>query len=431
MYKSCIKIWGYVMETEYISVSQLTNYIKRIIGSDPNLRQVYVRGEISNYRNYTSSGHRYFSLKDDGSIIPAVFFKWDAMGLKFEPEDGMKVLIRGTVNVYPEQGKYQLYVKEMMDAGRGDLHIAFEQLKKELKAEGYFDDSHKKPIPKFPRKVGVVKSPKGAAIKDIISTIKRRWPLCEIILFPSLVQGENAKENIVKQIFKADTEFDLDILIVGRGGGSIEDLWPFNEKMVAQTIYHCNTPVISAVGHETDFTIADFVADLRAETPTAAAVLAVPDKNEVKSNIASLDSRANNVMNKQLNGNLEKFEKIKDRILFENPYVVLEKKVMKMDALRARLGSSSNEIINSNQNRLSKVKGSNIFKNPQSIVENKRGDLNVQIGKLDVLNPLLTIKRGYAVARTDGKIVSSARDLKRDDVLEIQFKDGKVNTRVL
>lgn len=419
------------MEDKYVSVSTLTNYIKRRISSDSNLKEVYVRGEISNYNHYYSSGHRYFSLKDENSIIPAVFFKWDSGGLKFEPEDGMKVLARGKVDVYPEQGKYQLYVKELIDAGKGNLHIAFEQLKKELKAEGYFDDSHKKPIPDFPKRIGVVTSPKGAAIRDIISTIKRRWPLCEIVLFPSLVQGENAKENIVRQIFRADKEFDLDTLIVGRGGGSIEDLWPFNEIVVAKAIYHCNTPVISAVGHETDFSIADFVADLRAETPTAAAVLAVPDINEVKSNLATLDSRANNVMKKQLKDNLEKFERIRNRTLFEDSYIILEKKVMRLDNLRAKLGSSSKEMIHPYQMRLSQSKNSNVIRNPQSIIQNKRDILEGSLGKLNVLNPLLTIQRGYAVARTGGKVVSSAKDLRKDDELELQFKDGKVNTRVL
>ena len=431
MYKLCIKIWGYVMEDKYLSVSQLTNYIKRIISSDPNLREVYVRGEISNYKNYRSSGHRYFSLKDENSVIPAVFFKWDSMGLKFEPEDGMKVLVKAKVDVYPEQGKYQLYVKEMIEAGRGDLYIAFEQLKKELKEAGYFDESLKKPIPKFPKKVGVVTASTGAAIKDIIITIKRRWPLCEIILFPSLVQGSQAPKNIVDQVLLADKEFDLDTLIVGRGGGSIEDLWAFNERIVAKAILSCETPIISAVGHETDFTIADYVADLRAATPTAAAELAVPDIREVMSNLDNLNSRAKYVLNKQLINNLDKFENIKDMTLFKNPYVVLEKKVMRLDNLRARLDSSSKEMISSSQIRLSRVKSSNVFKDPESILQNKRISLDNCIGKLEVLNPLLTIKRGYAVARTGGKVVSSAKNLKKDDELELEFKDGKVNTRVL
>ena len=419
------------MEDKYVSVSQLTNYIKRLIGSDSNLREVYVRGEISNYKNYRSSGHRYFSLKDEKSVIPAVFFKWDSMDLKFEPEEGMKVLIRAKVDVYPEQGKYQLYVKEMIEAGKGNLYIAFEQLKKELREAGYFDESLKKPIPKFPRKIGVVTASTGAAIRDIVTTIKRRWPLCEIILFPSLVQGSQAPRNIVDQILLADREFDLDTLIVGRGGGSIEDLWAFNERIVAKAILSCETPVISAVGHETDFTIADYVADLRAATPTAAAELAVPDRNELMSNLNNLDSRANNVVRKQLENNLDKLENIRNRTLFKNPYVILEKRVLKLDSLRARLGSSSKDMIGSGQIRLSRVKSSNVFRDPESIFKTKRTALDNFIGKLDVLNPLLTIKRGYAVARTNGKVVSSAKDLKKDDELEIEFKDGKVNARVL
>ena len=304
-------------------------------------------------------------------------------------------------------------------------------LRKELREAGYFDESLKKPIPKFPRKIGVVTASTGAAIRDIVTTIKRRWPLCEIILFPSLVQGSQAPRNIVDQILLADREFDLDTLIVGRGGGSIEDLWAFNERIVAKAILSCETPVISAVGHETDFTIADYVADLRAATPTAAAELAVPDRNELMSNLNNLDSRANNVVRKQLENNLDKLENIRYRTLFKNPYVILEKRVLKLDSLRARLGSYSKDMIGSGQIRLSRVKSSNVFRDPESIFKTKRTALDNFIGKLDVLNPLLTIKRGYAVARTNGKVVSSAKDLKKDDELEIEFKDGKVNTRVL
>ena len=280
MYKFCIKIWGYVMEEEYISVSQLTDYIKKLINSDSRLKQVYVRGEISNFKRY-SSGHCYFSLKDEGSVIPGVMFYGFASKLKFEPKNGMKVLVRGYVDVYKSRGNYQLYAQRITEDGLGELHIAFEQLKKELESKGYFDDDLKKPIPKFPKKVGVVTAATGAAIRDIVTTIKRRWPLCEIILFPSLVQGNLAANNIVRQIFVADNEFELDTLIVGRGGGSIEDLWAFNERIVAKAILVCKTPVISAVGHEIDWTIADYVADKRAATPTAAAEIAVPDIREI------------------------------------------------------------------------------------------------------------------------------------------------------
>ena len=430
MYKFCIKIWGYVMEEEYISVSQLTDYIKKLINSDSRLKQVYVRGEISNFKRY-SSGHCYFSLKDEGSVIPGVMFYGFASKLKFEPKNGMKVLVRGYVDVYKSRGNYQLYAQRITEDGLGELHIAFEQLKKELESKGYFDDDLKKPIPNFPKKVGVVTAATGAAIRDIVTTIKRRWPLCEIILFPSLVQGNLAANNIVRQIFVADNEFELDTLIVGRGGGSIEDLWAFNERIVAKAILVCKTPIISAVGHEIDWTIADYVADKRAATPTAAAEIAVPDIREISSKVDDFNSRANNVMAKQLNDNLDKFERIKNRPLFKNPYMIHERKVMDLDFIKGRLVSSSKEMIHSNQMRLSKVKNSNVFRDPQSILDEKTNTLSRNIDKLKVLNPLLTIQRGYAVARSNGRVVSYAKDLNKDDEVELQFKDGKVNTRVL
>ena len=408
MYKFCIKIWGYVMEEEYISVSQLTDYIKKLINSDSRLKQVYV-----------------------GSVIPGVMFYGFASKLKFEPKNGMKVLVRGYVDVYKSRGNYQLYAQRITEDGLGELHIAFEQLKKELESKGYFDDDLKKPIPKFPKKVGVVTAATGAAIRDIVTTIKRRWPLCEIILFPSLVQGNLAANNIVRQIFVADNEFELDTLIVGRGGGSIEDLWAFNERIVAKAILVCKTPVISAVGHEIDWTIADYVADKRAATPTAAAEIAVPDIREISSKVDDFNSRANNVMAKQLNDNLDKFERIKNRPLFKNPYMIHERKVMDLDFIKGRLVSSSREMIHSNQMRLSKVKNSNVFRDPQSILDEKTNTLSRNIDKLKVLNPLLTIQRGYAVARSKGRVVSHAKDLNKDDEVELRFKDGKVNTRVL
>ena len=418
------------MDDKYISVTQLTNYIKGIISSDSNLREVYVRGEISNFKRY-SSGHCYFSLKDKDSVIPAVMFRGSAQYLKFEPKNGMKVLARGNVDVYNPYGRYQLYVLKLTEDGLGDLHIAFEQLKKELKALGYFDESLKKPIPKFPKKVGVVTASTGAAIRDIVTTIKRRWPLCEIILFPSLVQGDRAAMNIKRQIEVADAEFDLDTLIVGRGGGSIEDLWAFNERPVADAILNCQTPVISAVGHEIDWTISDYVADLRAATPTAAAELAVPDIYEVRSNLDNLNSRAGNVMSKQLNDNLERFANIKNRALFKNPYKIHDMNAMDLDFIKSRLVSSSKDMIHSNNMTLSRIKNSSVFKKPESIFDNQRTELSMHINKLNVLNPLLNIQRGYAVARTGGKVVSHAKDLKKDDELELEFKDGKVNTKVI
>ena len=286
------------MNDKYITVSQLTRYIKYKIDNDVNLNEVFLKGEISNFKAH-SRGHFYFTLKDEGSSINAVMFATSTKKIKFIPTDGMKVLVTGKISVFEANGGYQIYVSDMLEDGVGNLYIAFEQLKKKLEMEGLFDPKFKKPIPKIPKRVGVVTAPTGAAIKDIISTIKRRWPLTEILLFPSLVQGEMAAADIVKQI-KLSENYDLDTLIVGRGGGSIEDLWPFNEEIVARAIYECKTPVISAVGHEIDFTIADFVADLRAPTPTGAAEMAVPQYNDVVNYLNQLDIRLNSVINNKI-----------------------------------------------------------------------------------------------------------------------------------
>lgn len=304
------------MDKEYITVSKITDYIARLIGSDSNLKHVFIKGELSNVNLYRS-GHLYFTLKDENSQIKGVMFN-ARRRLKFKPEDGMKVLIEGKIDVYKINGVYQLYVSEISKDGIGDLHRRFEELKEKLNKEGLFDQSHKKKIPNFPKRIGVITAANGAAIRDIIITIKRRWPLCEVILFPSLVQGEKASQNIVYQIKNAD-KFDLDTLIVGRGGGSIEDLWSFNEEIVARAIYECETPVISAVGHEIDFTISDFVADLRAATPTAAAEIAAPPYVEIKNGVNQLDSRANLAINKILDENKNKLDNIISKRLFTSP----------------------------------------------------------------------------------------------------------------
>lgn len=265
----------------YITVTQLNRYLKSIFDGDDNLRQIFIKGEISNCKLHTR-GHLYFTLKDETSRINAVMFASNVSSLKFKPADGTKVLVVGRVSVYETTGNYQIYVTDMIEDGIGNLYVAFEELKKKLASEGLFDKEHKKKIPKIPKKIGIVTASTGAAIKDILTTIKRRFPVCETILFPSLVQGSDAAKDIVKNIKLANT-YDIDTLIVGRGGGSIEDLWPFNEEIVARAIYESRVPVISAVGHEIDFSISDFVADLRAPTPTAAAELAVPDINTIVS----------------------------------------------------------------------------------------------------------------------------------------------------
>lgn len=416
------------MDKEYITVSKITDYIARLIGSDSNLKHVFIKGELSNVNLYRS-GHLYFTLKDENSQIKGMMFN-ARRRLKFKPEDGMKVLIEGKIDVYKINGVYQLYVSEISKDGIGDLHRRFEELKEKLNKEGLFDQSHKKKIPNFPKRIGVITAANGAAIRDIIITIKRRWPLCEVILFPSLVQGEKASQNIVYQIKNAD-KFDLDTLIVGRGGGSIEDLWSFNEEIVARAIYECETPVISAVGHEIDFTISDFVADLRAATPTAAAEIAAPPYVEIKNGVNQLDSRANLAINKILDENKNKLDNIISKRLFTSPGEIYAPKEMMLDGIINRLQHSSESLIMKNQNRLDLVKNSNVFKNPQEIIKNQKENYLLQLSKLEILNPLNTLKRGYTLAKSDGKLISSAKQLKSGDNLEVEFEDGNVNTKVI
>ena len=417
------------MEIECLTVSQINAYINRKLKFDNNLKNVYVKGEISNFKTYPS-GHSYFTLKDERSQIPAVMFKGRKHSLKFQPENGMKVIIKGKIEVYERDGKYQLYASTMTEDGIGNLHVAFEQLKKKLKAEGLFDDAHKKEIPEYPGKIGVVTAQTGAAIRDIITTIKKRYPYCEVLVFSTLVQGEQAAPQIVRQIEHAQ-QFDIDTLIVGRGGGSIEDLWPFNEEIVARAIYDCKIPVISAVGHEVDFTISDFVADVRAPTPTGAAVMAVPDVNDVKFKIMQLRNRLNKDINEKIIQNRIKLKNVSEKQIFKNPESIYEIKSMTLDNLVTKLEFSSKNIIAENRNKLLEVKNKNIMKNPDEIIRMKREPYMRNVDKLTVLNPLLTLKRGYTLTKVEGKVVSSAKDVKSGDKLDVEFDDGTVNTRVI
>ncbi len=287
------------MNEKYLTVTSLTRYLKYKFENDENLRKVFLKGEISNFKAHTT-GHLYFSIKDETSKINAIMFKSNASKLNFMPVEGMKVLVTGSVRVYEATGNYQIYVDELIEDGIGNLYVAFEELKKKLTKEGLFDSKYKKALPKIPNKVGIVTAKTGAAIKDILSTIKRRYPLCETYLFPCLVQGENAPSDIVNKIKQAD-KYNLDVLIVGRGGGSFEDLNCFNDEEVARTIFACNTPVISAVGHEIDFTIADYVADFRAPTPTGAAEIAVPNIIDLKNILKQYNIRLNEAMMNKTN----------------------------------------------------------------------------------------------------------------------------------
>ena len=410
------------MNKEYLTVSQLTKYIKYKLDNDVNLREVYLKGEISNFKAHTR-GHFYFTIKDEGSRINAVMFASSASKVKFTPEDGMKILVTGRISVYEATGGYQIYVNEMMEDGVGNLYVAFEQLKKKLASEGLFDDRYKKPIPKIPERVGVITAPTGAAIRDIISTINRRFPLTEVILLPSLVQGEGAKEDIVRQIKRAE-DYNLDVLIVGRGGGSIEDLWAFNEEIVARAIFDCPIPVISAVGHEIDFTIADFVADLRAPTPTGAAEIAVPNKADVINYINQLSLRSRKAVGNILELKKKRLDNIKSNYILNNPLDLYSAKIQKLDYLTESLVKNYKNIIDKEKIKLNNIKTRSLFSNPLVILDKTKQKYALLLSKLDALSPLKTLERGYGIIKLNEKAVTSIKDLKKDDLINIELKDG-------
>ncbi len=416
------------MNDKYISISQLTKYIKYKIDNDIHLQEVYLKGEISNFKAHTR-GHFYFTLKDEESRINAVMFSSNASKVKFTPQDGMKVLLSGKISVYPANGSYQVYVNELLEDGIGNLYIAFEQLKKKLAQEGLFDEYHKKKIPKIPMHIGVITAPTGAAIRDINSTIKRRWPIAEVILFPALVQGEFAKDSVIKQIKLADT-YQLDVLIVGRGGGSIEDLWCFNEEEVARAIYHANTPIISAVGHEIDFTIADFVSDMRAPTPTGAAEMAVPNKSDIDNYIKQLDIRLHKVIQNKINITKQRLEQIISRPVFKDPVSIYGIKEQQFSNLLDKLRYNIVNLYNTKNNEYQKLMQSMVFKNPEKLLEKEKNNYLMLLSKLETLSPVLTIKRGYSIIRKNGKIINSIKEVKTNDPLELEVSDGKINVEV-
>lgn len=416
------------MNDNYVTVTQLTRYIKYKIDNDQHLNKVYLKGEISNFKAHTR-GHFYFTLKDENTRINAVMFSTYAKDVKFDIQDGMKVLVTGKVSVYEATGGYQIYVDSITEDGVGNLYIAFEQLKKKLEKEGLFREEHKKKIPKIPNRIGIITAPTGAAIKDILSTLKRRWPLSETILFPSLVQGAEAATDIVRNI-ELSKSYDLDVLIVGRGGGSIEDLWCFNEEIVARAIYDLDTPVISAVGHEIDFTISDFVADLRAPTPTGAAEMAVPDIRDITKLLNQLEIRCINGITNVLNIRREKLKKIDSSFVLKNPISIYQIKEEKYDNLFERLINSYKNLIINNKNKI-ELLDNKLINNMNNKLISDRNNLLKLIGKLEVLNPLLTIKRGYSIVRKDNKVVTSKKDLKKKDKLELEIVDGKINVEVI
>lgn len=412
----------------YQTIGEFTSYLKLMFDNSTKMRNVYLKGEISNFKRHPT-GHLYFSLKDEKSKINAIMFARDTFNLKFNPTDGTKVLVHGRVSIYEQAGNYQIYVDEMEEDGIGNLYKKYEELKKKLELEGLFDQEHKKVIPFFPKRVGVITAKTGAAIRDIVTTIKRRCPITEIIVFSSLVQGDGAKEDIVRNIHLAEN-YNIDTLIVGRGGGSIEDLWPFNEEIVARAIYECNIPIISAVGHETDFTIADFVADARAATPTAGAMIATPVLTDLIKHNDQLKTRLNETILKKIKiFNLE-LDRFKNSYVLKNPMIMYDNKNQKLIMYSDKLNGLINNIIINKKNKLNILHNNHIIINPLTLYNDKIKYLDKLNEKLLIINPLNTLKRGYSVLYKDNSTINSIKKLKINDKIKIKLVDGLVDASI-
>ncbi len=392
---------------EPLTVTQVNLYIKDILGRDDLLNNILVKGEISNFKAH-SSGHMYMSLKDETGVMRAVMFRSAAARLTFRPADGMKVIARGKVGVYERGGQYQLYIEHMEQEGMGDLHIAFERLKRKLDEEGLFSPEHKKPLPKYPKRIGVVTAPTGAAIRDILNVLTRRFSYSDVVLYPVLVQGENSARSIVEAIEYFNAVDSVDVLIVGRGGGSIEDLWSFNEEIVARAIYASHIPIVSAVGHEIDFTISDFVADLRAPTPSAAAELVVPSRVELREKFNNVYARLYSCANRIVERGRLRLKAESESSALKNPMVTVNNNRMYLDSLARTMESA--------------------YKN---IMSNKRREIEVVATKLDGLSPLGALSRGFSLTRDErGTLVKSVNQLRPGDKITVTLNDGAFGATV-
>ena len=407
-----------------ITVTQLNKYIKNLLETDINLSQVSVKGEISNFKLH-SSGHCYMTIKDETAQIRAVMFKTYASALKFTPENGMKITATGKISVYERDGQYQMYIFAMQPDGLGDLHVEYEKLKAKLTAEGIFDPAHKKPIPKIPKAIGVVTSPTGAAIRDIINVATRRYPLAEIIVCPVLVQGENSAKQIANAIEYMNREKIADVLIVGRGGGSIEDLWSFNEEVVAYAIYNSEIPIISAVGHETDFTIADFAADLRAPTPSAAAELAVPSVLELKANISAYLNRMLMVTKQTI----DLKRSIVAGFSLKSPIDYINQNRLRTDNAMQKISNIVTESVIRSRNKTD-VYSQKINNVAENMFSEKSKQLTVNVAKLDALSPLKVMTRGYSVALSKDNILKSVDNVCKGDEIKVKLADGTLDCMV-
>lgn len=440
------------MTRPYLTVTALTKYLKKKLETDPHLREVWLKGEISNFKHHYR-GHMYLTLKDEHSRIQAVMFAGDNRYLKFTPEDGMHVLVKGYVSIFEPQGQYQLHIKEMQPDGIGALFLAFEQLKEKLGNAGYFDEKYKRPLPKYPSHIGIITSPTGAAIKDILTTIKRRYPIAEITVIPVIVQGEEAAQSIRRGIEYANELHKFDVIILGRGGGSIEDLWGFNEEIVANAIFHSKIPIITGIGHETDVTISDFVADLRAPTPTGAAELAVPDLAELKETLFHLRARLMKLTKIRLMEKQEQLQKIKSSYVFHYPKQLLQEKEQHIDRLMDKLSTRFFNLYNQKRHTFEHMKKRLTLQHPKSkiadannilqkhrkdldkqmhtILTKKRSDLMTMIDKLTLLNPLEIMKRGFSITFSEeGTIVKKVEDVQINDDVHVKLLNGTLHCKV-
>ncbi len=391
-----------------VTVSQLNEYIKMLLDSQTSLRRIYVRGEISNFKEY-SSGHMYFTLKDESSLIRAVMFRGYASRLKFRLENGMKVVACGSISVYPRDGQYQLYAEEIEPDGIGALYIAYEQLKAKLEAEGLFDSLKKRPLPKFPTRIGIITSPSGAAVRDMINVTKRRCPMTELVIYPSAVQGSEAPPQLISGVRYFSQTKNVDLVIIGRGGGSLEDLWAFNNEQLAREIAASSVPVISAVGHETDFTICDFVSDRRAPTPSAAAELAVPDCSEIRLALSSMADRYGTMLLNKISSDRRRLEYLSDSRCFSDPDLILTDRRVTVDILTDKLNAELSSMLSS-----------------------KKADLRESSAKLGSLSPLAVLSRGYgAITDSKGNIIKTVKELSCGQIVSIRFSDGQATAEIV
>ena len=395
------------MALQPVSVTQLTQYIKLLLDRDEILSQACVRGELSNYKIH-SSGHHYFTLKDEGAVISCVMFRSDAMRLRFRPETGMKVILSGRVSLFPKSGQYQIYVSHMQPDGVGDLAVAFEQLKKKLSAEGLFDPARKKPLPRYPGTVALVTSPTGAAVQDMIRILGRRWPLARVLVCPVRVQGAGAAEEIAAMLDYVDGHDLADVIITGRGGGSMEDLWAFNEEIVARAIARCDIPVISAVGHEPDVTIADFAADVRAATPSNGAEIAVCDQSELRDALGQLTVRLTRAQDRRISALTDRLNRLKASPVMRSPEGAIQQRELLLELLRQRLEHAGTRRFQQEEQHLARL-----------------------AGRLDALSPLKVLARGYALAsREDGTVIRAAGELTPGEPIRLRLGQGSARCTV-